>query len=56
MTEQNEFQNFDSLVRKVFSVPHSEIVKREKEYQRKRKRIREKGAKTSPASRASSDR
>ena len=49
----DEYQKFDAVVRKVFSVPHSEIVKREKEYQRKRKRIREKRAKTSPASRAS---
>jgi hypothetical protein len=50
MTE-SEFQKFDSTVSKVFSVPRSEILKREKEYQRKR--IREKRAKTSPASRAS---
>lgn len=43
--ELNEFQKFDIIVRKVFSVPHSEIVKREKEYKRKRKRIREARAK-----------
>lgn len=53
MTE--EFNKFDTLVRKVFSVPHSEIVKREKEYKRKRKEVRRKRAKTSPASHASSD-
>jgi hypothetical protein len=49
-----EFEKFDAVVRKVFSVPHDEIVKREKEYQRKRKRAKQKRAKTSPASRASS--
>jgi hypothetical protein len=43
----SEFETFDAVVRKVFSVPHSEIVKREKEYQRKRKRLREKRAKIS---------
>jgi hypothetical protein len=48
----SDFERFDEVVRKVFSVPRAEIVKREKEYQRKRKRIREKRAK-SPASRAS---
>ena len=52
MTNQ-EFDNFDALVRKVFAVPHSEIMKREKEYKRKRKRAKQKLAKTSPASRAS---
>jgi len=49
----NEFEKFDTVVGKVFSVPRSEILKREKEYQRKRKRVREKRVKTSPASRAS---
>ncbi len=44
MAEETEFRKFDAVVRKVFSVPHSEIVKREKEYQRKRKRLREKRA------------
>jgi len=47
----SEFEKFDAVVRKVFSVPRTEILKREKEYQRKRKRIREKRAKISPASR-----
>jgi hypothetical protein len=32
----SEFERFDAIVRKVFSVPHDEIVKREKEYKRKR--------------------
>ena len=41
----------DAIVRKVFSVPHEEIVKREKEY--KRQRAKKKRAKISPASRAS---
>jgi len=39
--EQSEFQKFDAVVSKAFSVPRAEILKREKEYQRKRKRIRE---------------
>ena len=52
---QTEFDRFDTVVRKVFSVPRSEILKREKEYQRKRKRAKEKRAKTSPASRALGD-
>ena len=50
-----EFDRFDALVRKVFAVPHSEIVKREKQYKRERQRARQKRAKTSPASRASND-
>ena len=48
-----EFDKFDALVRKIFSVPHDEIVKREKEYKRKRKLAKKKRAKTSPASRVS---
>lgn len=51
---ESEFQKFDAVVRKVFSVPHDEIVKREKEYKRKRKLAKKKRAKISPASRASS--
>jgi hypothetical protein len=47
----SEFDKFDAVVRKVFSVPHDEIVKREKQYQRKRKAAKAKRAKTSPASR-----
>ncbi len=49
----SEFEKFDAVVRKVFSVPHDEIVKREKEYQRKRKLAKKKRVKISPASRAS---
>jgi hypothetical protein len=41
----DEFDKFDAVVGKVFSVPRAEILKREKEYQRKRKRLREKRAK-----------
>jgi hypothetical protein len=54
MTE-SESDKFDRLVRKVFSVPHDEIVKREKEYKRRRRAAKKKRAKTSPASRASND-
>ena len=53
MKESYEFEKFDAIVRRVFSVSHDEIVKREKDYQRKRKRVKKKRAKTSPASRAS---
>ena len=53
VSEPTEFSKFDAVVRKVFSVSHDEIVKREKAYQRKRKRAKGKRAKTSPASRAS---
>lgn len=51
----SEFDKFDAVVRKVFSVSHDEIVKREKAYQRKRKAAKQKRAMTSPAFRASSD-
>jgi len=57
MTQEqgSEFDKFDAIVRKVFSVPHTEIVKREKAYQQKRRRAKQKRAKISPASRASND-
>jgi hypothetical protein len=45
VSESTEFSKFDALVRKVFSVPHDEIVKREKEYKQKRKRAKQKRAK-----------
>jgi len=48
----NEFEKFDSVMRKVLSVSHDELQRREKEW--KRKRARKKRAKASPASRASS--
>ena len=47
----SEFERFDSTVRKVLSVSHEELQKREKEW--KRKRIVKKRAKALPASRAS---
>ncbi len=52
-TGGDQFQRFDALVRKVFAVPHDAIVRREKEYQRKRQ-LAKKRAKLSRASRASS--
>lgn len=48
-----EFAKFDAVVRKAFSVSHDEIVKREKEWKRKRKRAKVRRVKTSPAVRAS---
>ena len=51
----DEFEKFDAVVRKVFSVPHDEIVKREKQYRQKRKRAKQKRTKASPASRVSND-
>jgi hypothetical protein len=53
MTKTNsDFDKFDDTVRKVLGVSHDELVRREKEW--KRKRARKKRARTSPASRASS--
>jgi hypothetical protein len=40
--KQSEFHKFDAIVSRVFSVSRAEILKREKEYQRKRKRLKEK--------------
>ena len=40
-----EFDNFDAVVRRVFSVSHDEIAKREKQYKRNRKRAKQKRAK-----------
>jgi hypothetical protein len=48
----SDFEKFDNTVRKVLSVSHDELVRREKEW--KRKRARTKQARASPASRASS--
>jgi len=48
-----EFERFDATVRKVMSVSHDELVRREKEWKRKRQIAKKKRAKTSPASRAS---
>jgi len=48
-----ESKKFDAVVRMMMSVPHDEIVKREKEWKRQRQRAKKKRARTSPASRAS---
>ncbi len=47
----NEAEKFDTVVRRLLSVSHDEIKKRDKEW--RRKRAQKKRAKTSPASRAS---
>jgi hypothetical protein len=47
----SEAEKFDVVVRKLLSVSHDEIKKRDAEW--RRKRARKKRAKTSPASRAS---
>jgi len=49
-SDPSEFEKFDTVMRKVLSVSHKELQRREKEW--KRKRARKKRAKTSPASRA----
>ncbi len=48
-----EFRRFDTTVRKVLSVSHDELVKREAEWKKQRQLAKKKRAKTSPASRAS---
>lgn len=48
-----EFERFDATVRKVLSVSHEELKRREAEW--KRQRAKKKRAKTSPASRVSRD-
>jgi hypothetical protein len=40
-----DFEKFDAVVRKVFSVSHDEIVKREKRNQQKRRLAKRKRAK-----------
>ena len=47
-----EFTKFDATVRKILSVSHDELKRREAEW--KRQRAKKKRARTSPASRASS--
>jgi len=47
----DDAQRFDAVVRKLLSVSHEEIQKRDKEWRRKREK--KKRAKVSPASRAS---
>ena len=46
-----EFDNFDATMRKILSVSHDELKRREEKW--KRDRAKKKRAKTSPASRAS---
>ena len=41
---QSEFQRFDETVRKMIAVPRAELERREKEWQRKRKRAKKKRA------------
>ena len=48
---KSEADKFDKVVRRLLSVSHEEIQKRDKEW--RRKRTQKKRAKTSPASRAS---
>ena len=48
-----EYKAFESLLKRVIQVPHSEIKRREEEYQKQRKE--EKRPKTSGVSRASRD-
>jgi hypothetical protein len=48
----NEFEKFDSAIKKILSVSHDELKRREKEW--KKQRAKKKRAKPSPASRASS--
>jgi U3 small nucleolar ribonucleoprotein component len=47
----SEAEKFDAVVRKLLSVSHEEIQRRDKEW--RRKRAQKKRAKTSPVSRAS---
>lgn len=52
MNKTTESERFDVVVRRLLSVSHEEIKKRDKEWHRKR--AQKKRAKTSSASRASS--
>ena len=51
MGKLSEFQTFDGTMRKILSVSHEELKKREEEW--KRERAKKKRAKASPASRVS---
>jgi hypothetical protein len=48
---ESEFAKFDNVMRKILSVLHDELEKRERDW--KRKRARKKRAKTSPVQRRS---
>jgi len=41
-TENPEFEKFDAVMSKILSVPRKELVAREKKYQRKRAKRKEK--------------
>lgn len=49
--KNTEFEKFDAGVRKILSVSHEELKRREEQW--KRNRAKKKRAKTSPASRVS---
>ncbi len=49
----SESEKFDAVVRKMMSVPHDEIVRREKEWKRKRKLEKQRRAKALASARAS---
>lgn len=49
----SEFSKFDAVMKKVLAVSHEELKRREEKW--KRDRAKKKRAKTSPVSRASSD-
>jgi hypothetical protein len=51
----DEYSTFENALKTVVSVPRDEIQRREDEYQRERKQLKKKRAKTSPASRVSRD-
>jgi hypothetical protein len=51
----SDYASFEGVLKKVLSVPKDEMKRREEEYQRERTQKKKKRAKTSPASRASSD-
>jgi hypothetical protein len=53
-THTSEYGNFENVLKTVLSVPHSEI-KRRLDAEKQGKKKKKKAAKTSPASRASSD-
>jgi hypothetical protein len=42
--DKSEFQKFDETVRKMISVPHEELEKREKAWKKKRARAKKKRA------------
>jgi len=46
MAEPSESEKFDATMRKILSVSKEELEKREKNWQRKRKRAKKKRAKT----------